>query len=212
MNGKNDQMNEVSVDDLMKSVNEELKIEKSPSDVMTRYKHAEDTFYDQLQTSQDRLTEMLDLGKASEIRALTAVSKDLLNNYSESVRLRKLAEIESGKYVPITVIEQYQRDVFPSISSGIDNLRVDILNQLKPQERASFDAAWNDSYKKFINCIAEAASRLNDYVEKARNEAVGHATKERFVNSEKRTQAQIQQHALRRNSNTDGRRSKYCPY
>lgn len=144
-----------------------------PTDVTTRYKEAEDTFYVQLRETQNMLSGMLATEDPKDIRAMASVSKDLLNNYNETVRLRKLNEIECGKYVPISVISLYQKDVFPAIAAGIDSLRMDILNNIKPGARPEFENAWKIGYKKFVAAIKEAAGKLEDYVEQARQEATG---------------------------------------
>lgn len=148
-----------------------------PTDVTTRYKQAEDTFYEQMRETQSILSGMLQTAESKDIRAMAAVSKDLLNNYNETVRLRKLSEIESGSYVPVSVISAYQKDVFPAIAAGIDNLRMDITNNISPTFRSEFVNAWNSSYKKFVVAIKEAAEKLELYLEQAKMETTGMTTK-----------------------------------
>lgn len=173
-----------------------------PTDVSTRYKQAEDTFYEQMRETQFILSGMLQSAESKDIRAMAAVSKDLLNNYNETVRLRKLSEIESGSYVPVSVISSYQKDVFPAIAAGIDNLRMDILNHIAPATRPEFEAAWKIGYKKFVVAIKEAADKLEGYMEQARLEATGVSAKKQANNtksSDKMSERRKQTAAAKRN-------------
>lgn len=168
-------MEEVQSENLVDEILTELNtmtVER-PSDLVTRYKQAEDTFYDQLRRSQEVLSSCIEEGSPKDIRAMAAVSKDLLNNYNETTRMRKLCEVECGRVVPIKVLENYQKDILPAIASGIDNMRMEIINTLQPQERTAFTAAWNQSYPKFVTVLKEAAKKLDEYLEEARLEATG---------------------------------------
>lgn len=169
-----------------------------PADVTTRYKQAEDTFYEQMRETQYILSGMLQSAESKDIRAMAAVSKDLLNNYNETVRLRKLSEIESGSYVPVSVISAYQKDVFPAIAAGIDNLRMDILNHIAPAARPEFEAAWKTGYKKFVVAIKEAADKLEGYMVQARLEATG-ASAKNTKSSDKMSERRKQTAAAKRN-------------
>lgn len=119
----------------------------------TRYTQVEEDSFAQLRTVQSMMDAELasDAGRGTErLKNLTSICNSLLGNYTEAQRLRKLAQIEEGRYVPMSAIEQYQREVMPSIAAGIDNLRVDILNTLSPNVRAEYDRCWGQAYKKFV--------------------------------------------------------------
>lgn len=131
------------------------------------------------------LTDTIGTDHIRDVRMMAAACKDIMNNYNETCRLRKLAEIECGRVVPMRVLEQYQRDILPAIANGIDNLRMEVTNILQPQERASFQAAWNAAYPKFVSMLGEAAAKLQGYIEEAKREATGNAPtkKERAKNT-----------------------------
>lgn len=108
---------------------------------------------------------------------MTTVCNSLLGNYTEAQRLRKLAQVEEGRYVPMVAIEQYQREVMPSIASGIDNLRMDMLNMLSPNVRTEFENCWKQAYKKFVVKLQECAAKMDEYIKQAQMEATGNAAK-----------------------------------
>lgn len=192
-------------DEMVNSIVEDAKrtLVETPSDLPTRYKTAEDVFYDQLRQTQAVMTSLIESGTPKEIRAMAAVSKDLLSNYNETTRLRKLSEIECGKVVPIKVLEQYQKDIFPAIASGIDNLKMEILNTLQPNMRPMFETAWNKGYGKFVCTLKEAAGKLQEYLDEAKLEATGATPQKRKKNSEtskqKKSQAATVRHAREKN-------------
>lgn len=202
-NSKKDNLDvDKNIDDIVNDMLNEARASMTviPSDLPARYKLAEDRFYEQLTQTQDVLSAIISEGNAKEIRAMAAVSKDLLYNYNESTRLRKLSEIECGKVIPIKVLEQYQKDIFPAIASGIDNLKLEILNSLQPSTRADFEGAWNKGYAKFINTLKEAADKLQGYLDDARLEATGMAPKKTYRSKKEGTKQKMAEAATRRHS------------
>lgn len=194
--------NDDHIDDMVEEMiaDARMTMKETPSDLPTRYKEAEDIFYDQLRQTQSVMSAMIESGSAKEIRAMAAVSKDLLGNYNETTRLRKLSEIECGKVVPIKILEQYQKDIFPTIASGIDNLKMEILNTLQPTARAEFEGAWNKGYKKFVTTLKEAAGKLQEYLEDAKMEATGMLPKKKAGKGvDKKSQSATLRHSREKN-------------
>lgn len=193
----------IDLDDIIKQANEQIR--ETPSDLPSRYKLIEDTFFNQVRSMQDRLNDMVNDGSATVLRSMSGACKDMMNNYNETCRLRKLAEIECGRVVPMRVLEQYQRDILPAVASGIDNLRMEVTNKLQPQERASFQAAWNAAYPKFVDILKDAAGKLEKYIDEAKLEATGNIPKKTqkqknsAVEKSKMSQRASQRHTRERN-------------
>lgn len=160
--------------------------DETPSDEPTRYKTVENDYYEQLRRSQDQLDEQMDQGDWIMVDKVARMSKVLLESYNETCRLRKIAEIECGKIIPMSVLENYQKEILPAIASGIDNLRLEVTNKLKPLERASFQAAWNQAYPKFVSVLGEAAGKLQKYIEQAKLEASGNGPNKKYVSVKER--------------------------
>lgn len=154
--------------------------DNNDTSVSGRYRAAEEVFHNQLVSAQDTLTRLLETAatgkmKVSETSNMGRICKDLLGNYNETVRLRKLAEIEEGRLVPMSAVERYQREVLPTIASGIDNLRLDILNGLAPANRPEFETNWKIGYKKFVAILRDAAVKMDEYINEAQQVATGKA-------------------------------------
>lgn len=147
---------------------------KSDATEPSRYRTAEDELYKCYTAAQEKLyTSILGDIQPAKQRALSGVVKDVLGCYSDAVRCRKLADIEAGTVVPVSVLGAYNKQVMPAIATAIDNLRLDIINSLNPDMRAAFSRSWDNAYRKFAQSVQEAALQLQKLVMEAQNEAAG---------------------------------------
>lgn len=169
----------------------------NPQDVPSRFKLAEDKFYELLVAAQQKLEHSIADNEAdpSDTRALSGVAKDVMTGYGDAVRARKLAEVEIGKVVPISVLGTYNKKVMPAIATAIDNLRLDILNGLQPAVRAEFERCWKSAYVKFGKSVQEAALSLQKIVEEAQMDAAG---KNPSRVAERKSQSAKQRYAAKR--------------
>lgn len=136
------------------------------------YSTVEQNLLSNMYRTQDLLTAALEDENYSAAKNLSAIHKEVMGNYNEAVRLRKINGVEEGRFIPIDVLETYQNDVFPSIGTAVENLRVDILNMIPENIRPTIELAWRNAYPKFTNAVVQAGNKLDTYVKEVQEQAM----------------------------------------
>lgn len=136
------------------------------------YSTVEQNLLNNMYKTENLLTFALEDENYSAAKNLSAIHKEIMGNYNEAVRLRKINGVEEGRFIPIDVLETYQNDVFPSIGTAVENLRVDILNVIPENIRPVVEMAWRNAYPKFINAVEQAGDKLDDYVKEVQEQAM----------------------------------------
>lgn len=125
-----------------------------------------------LYKTESLLTAALNEQRYLDATKLSQVHKDILGNYNEAVRLRKVNGVEEGRFIPAEVLEAYQKDVFPSIATAVENLRIAVLNALPDEMRPFTENAWRAAYPALVDEITAAGDRLNVYVAEVQAQAL----------------------------------------
>lgn len=141
------------------------------TDLTKTYTQIEGDLLGHLTTVQVKLGKALKDNKFADARALSAIHKELMANYNEAVRLRKVNSVEEGRFIPAEVLAAYQEEVFPSIATAIDNLRISVLNSISSDVRPAVEKAWTASYPTMVLALQEAGKKLDEKVAAVRAQA-----------------------------------------
>lgn len=141
------------------------------TNLTSTYTQIEGDLLSHLTTVQTKLGKALKDNKFADARSLSAIHKELMANYNEAVRLRKVNSVEEGRFIPAEVLSAYQDEVFPGIATAIDNLRISVLNSIPSDTRAAVENAWTASYPTFVLAISEAGKKLDERVAAVREQA-----------------------------------------
>lgn len=137
-----------------------------------KYKLLEQTAFAQLRKCQTLLDNSINEQDFQTLRAYVGAVKDLSSQFNELTRLRQIAEIQDGNYLPMTILERYKTHFYPRLNSGLDEMKIAIENELPSEMVADFQHAWNKAYYRFKDAAREAENALNDYRDLASREAL----------------------------------------
>lgn len=134
-----------------------------------------------------RLGELMDTaleaGEVMAVKNLATAQKEVMNCYSEAARLAKVHAVDEGRMVPVEVMGEYQREVFPALARAVDDLHTALLNGVPAAARAGLERTWVASYPAFAEAMRLAGERLSSKLEELRGQAGGE-----LVHTNSRTQ------------------------
>lgn len=140
--------------------------------LVEKYKLLEMTAYNQLRKCQQLLDTSICEQDFQTLRAYVGAVKDLSSQFNELCRLRQIAEVQEGNYLPMSILDRYKTTFYPRLNSGIDEMKIAIENELPAEMVAYFQKAWNKAYYRYKDAAREAESAINDYKQLAANEAL----------------------------------------
>lgn len=137
-----------------------------------KYKLLEETAFAQLRKCQMLLDNSINEQDFQTLRAYVGAVKDLSSQFNELTRLRQIAEIQEGNFLPMSILERYKTHFYPRLNSGLDEMKIAIENALPPEMVADFQHAWNSAYYRYKDAAREAEKALNEYRDIASREAL----------------------------------------
>lgn len=137
-----------------------------------KYKLLEQTAFAQLRKCQMLLDNSINEQDFQTLRAYVGAVKDLSSQFNELTRLRQIAEIQEGNFLPMSILERYKTHFYPRLNSGLDEMKIAIENALPPEMVADFQHAWQASYYRYKDAAREAEKALNEYRDIASREAL----------------------------------------
>lgn len=137
-----------------------------------KLKAVEETAYLQLRNLQEKTSEAIEEERLADIRTLVSCTKDMLTNYRDAARERRVAEVSEGQMLPITVLHRYKSAFYPRLQAGVEDMRMTIESLLPVSMRAEFKLAWNKAYSRYVDAAREAEESINDYETLAKEEAL----------------------------------------
>lgn len=162
------------------SNNSEYQIEdiiKEPDGLVQRYRLMEDKSYNQLRQIQTLLDTAINNEQFQTLRTYVQGVKDLTAIYNDLCRLRRIAEVQEGEILPMSILDRYKTTFYPRLESGVDELRISIENYLPPDIVPEFQRAWQKSYYRYKDAAREAEKAINDYKILAADEALNQMNK-----------------------------------
>ena len=140
--------------------------------LVERYKLLEQTAFNQLRKTQFLLDEAINEQQFQTLRVYVGGVKDLTSTFNELCRLRQIAEVQEGRYLPMEVFNRYKTEFYPRLNNGLDEMKLAIENNLPADMVPEFQRAWNMAYYRYKDAAKEAENALNDYKELAQIEAL----------------------------------------
>ena len=137
-----------------------------------KYKLLEQTAFNQLRKCQMLLDNSINEQDFQTLRAYVGAVKDLSSQFNELTRLRQIAEIQEGNFLPMSILERYKTHFYPRLNSGLDEMKIAIENALPPEMVADFQHAWQAAYYRYKDAAREAEKALNEYKTLASREAL----------------------------------------
>lgn len=156
--------------------NREISIDTEPDNepegLVERYKLMEDKSYQQLRQIQSLLDYAISNEQFQTLRTYIQGVKDLTSTYNDLCRLRRIAEVQEGDILPMSVLDRYRTHFYPRLESGVDEMRIAIENYLPPEVVPDFQRAWQKSYYRYKDAAREAEKAIIDYKVLAADEAL----------------------------------------
>lgn len=143
-----------------------------PSGLVDRYKLMEDKSYQQLRQIQSLLDYAISNDQFQTLRTYIQGVKDLTATYNDLCRLRRIAEIQEGEILPMSILDRYKTTFYPRLESGVDEMRIAIENYLPPEAVPDFQRAWQKSYYRYKDAAREAENAIVQYKILAADEAL----------------------------------------
>lgn len=165
-----EQKNELEMNETMNETMSESMNEQATN--TEKYKLLEQTAFAQLRKCQMLLDKSINEQDFQTLRAYVGAVKDLSSQFNELTRLRQIAEIQEGNYLPMSIFERYKTHFYPRLNSGLDEMKIAIENALPPEHVADFQHAWQVSYYRYKDAAREAEKALNEYRDIASREAL----------------------------------------
>lgn len=147
-------------------------IDTEPEGLVERYRLMENKSYQQLRQIQSLLDYAISNEQFQTLRTYIQGVKDLTSTYNDLCRLRRIAEVQEGEILPMSVLDRYKSAFYPRLESGIDEMRISIENLLPPEMVADFQRAWQKSYYRYKDAAREAERAIVDYKILAADEAL----------------------------------------
>lgn len=147
-------------------------IQAEPEGLVERYRLMEDKSYQQLRQIQSLLDYAISTEQFQTLRTYIQGVKDLTSTYNDLCRLRRIAEVQEGEILPMSVLDRYKSAFYPRLESGVDEMRISIENMLPPEMVADFQRAWQKSYYRYKDAAREAEKAIVDYKILAADEAL----------------------------------------
>lgn len=148
-----------------------------PEGLVERYRLMEDKSYQQLRQIQSLLDAAISSEQFQTLRTYIQGVKDLTSTYNDLCRLRRIAEVQEGEILPMSVLDRYKTAFYPRLESGVDEMRISIENMLPPEMVADFQRAWQKSYYRYKDAAREAEKAIVDYKLLAADEALNQMNK-----------------------------------
>lgn len=143
-----------------------------PEGLVQRYKQLEQTAFNQLRRTQLLLDEAITQQQFQTLKIYVGGVKDLTSTFNELCRLRQIAEVQEGNFLPMSILERYKSEFYPRLNSGVEELKLAIANALPPDLVPEFQRAWNVSYYRWRQAAKEAENALMNYKILAQEEAL----------------------------------------
>ena len=143
-----------------------------PEGLVERYRLMENKSYRQLRQIQTLLDYAISNEQFQTLRTYVQGVKDLTATYNDLCRLRRIAEVQEGEILPMSVLDRYKTAFYPRLESGVDEMRISIENLLPPEMVADFQRAWQKSYYRYKDAAKEAESAIVNYKIMAADEAL----------------------------------------
>lgn len=154
------------------AMNDREDYSKEPDGLVERYKLMEDKSYQQLRQIQSLLDYAISNEQFQTLRTYVQGVKDLTATYNDLCRLRRIAEVQEGEILPMSVLDRYKTAFYPRLESGVDEMRIAIENNLPPEMVADFQRAWQRSYYRYKDAAREAERAIVEYKIIAADEAL----------------------------------------
>lgn len=146
--------------------------ESEPEGLVERYRLMENKSYRQLRQIQTLLDNAIMNDQFQTLRTYVQGVKDLTTTYNDLCRLRRIAEVQEGEILPMSVLDRYKTHFYPRLESGVDEMRIAIENLLPPDTVPDFQRAWQKSYYRYKDAAKEAERAIVDYKIIAADEAL----------------------------------------
>lgn len=164
---------QADVEEIKQEMNNVMETETNNNlSLVERYKMLEGTAFNQLRKTQLLLDDAINEQQFQTLRIYVGGVKDLTSTFNELCRLRQIAEVQEGNFLPMAIFERYKTEFYPRLNSGVDELKIAIENALPSECVPEFQRAWHKCYYRWKDAAKEAENALNDYKELAQLEAL----------------------------------------
>lgn len=128
--------------------------------VLDRYTAMAERAHQQLLHAQAHVDNLLQGGKAEELRIYVQAVESLTDLYNDAQQKKRAAEVMEGLLLPAEVIDEYKQAFYPKIAASLQELGQAVESLLPQHMRADFASAWEQCLPGHFATLQEAEAGI----------------------------------------------------